>query len=359
VSIRAWLFLLTAALWSGCPVYAGQLQTGIKIFSTGGQQVSASVQIQAADLDLTSVGTAYTYKWKSSSGVLALTDVAVSLAAPGYDTSVYSLDLPFYWDSAPYSLFGVVTNDPYDDASVQRFIDAQSIDRASMTDIANVFSLHERSVRLFRQRKFIIDQGASPLPCDVVLAYYVVFSARELADRRNVRMDQTTEDAQAWLLGMINKSPPPRCFRKAGVSAAVIRTISQQLSLSESTFYGKLINNLDGLMATDFDTGCARAQTLLTIISGLPDDEYQAATAQNAVHLRTATDVALCLATKFRKQQKTQEPFANADVVTARKALGALDTLLPNAQGAEKKNGEGRRADLQVYMASSSNGRAQ
>jgi len=359
VSIRVWISLFTTVLWSSCPLYAGQLQTGIKVFSNSGQQVSANVLIQAADLDLTSGGTAYTYRWKSASGVLALADVTVSLSSPGYDTSVYSLDLPFYWDSAPYSLFGVVTNDPFDDASVQRFVEAQSIDRASMTDVANVFSLHERSVRLFRQRKSIIDQGASPLPCDVDLAYYVVFSARELANRRNVRMDQTTEDAQAWLLGMINKNPPPRCFRKAGVSAADIRIISQQLSLSESTLYGKLINNIDDLMTTDFDSGCARAQTFFTTISGLPDDEYQAATAQNAVHLRTATDVALCLATKFRRQQKSQEPLANADVVAARKALGTLDTLLPNAQGAEKKNGEGRRADLQIYMASSSSGRTQ
>jgi hypothetical protein len=341
--------LLACLTLASRTVKAGTFDTEVRPFGNASQLASATVAVQSTDLNLTSGTGSYSYTWKDPAGILAPIQVTVPQVPAGYVSLPYKLDAPFSWDSTRISLYGVASDDPVDNAHVEQFVEAIQPNQPYLSDAGNVFSLYERSRAIFSARKLNIDQGASFYSCDVAVAYYLLLSARELVDRRNLQVDPVTKDAQSWLLGLATKKPkPPKSFVQAGVKVSDVIALNNQLSMRDSIVYAKLTNQIDSELQTDFASACKHARVLLQTIRNLPSYEYQLATAQGSVHLRAATDVAYCLAVQFAQAKSGEQP-SREDAIAAKQAIADLDRLIPNASGPEQENAIGREADLRKY----------
>lgn len=258
------------------------------------------------DLNLSRKASTWEFSFKDPAQTLAAMTISVNSVPPGYESAQLEFSVPFYWVALPkIPMIAAVVNDEHYAQGTQDFLrDIIGIENKSVPDI---FLFNQRARHIFKARYDDLQtRSRSANEDDIRVAYWLLYTSRELVEKRLMVVDAITRLARDWITQQADDTGSrTRLFKKGTVEIGTLNDVVSVLDHRDSIVYNFVIQKLSALLqSTDENTlsdACGKIMTTRSaFINILPEDlaNYNGNFA-NSVLIHT--DAVICATRKVRQ----------------------------------------------------------
>jgi hypothetical protein len=303
--------------------HAGEIQIDIRPsdVSTLSPTLSSSPEIK---LDRKN-GQTWEFSFVSNSGVDGTLTVAIENPPAGYDRFRMELDVPFYLGTLPLRVAAAVSNDELNDTGAADFVHSVGIGPDSVSIAENVV-IHERARRYWLARSRLIDSHLRAANTDdVLVAYWLLYTTRNLIITNFVGIDDVTESAVNFMKTKVNDpTESGRLFGPSSVSTSVVSNLVSSIEARDSYLYYVIVNKLENHLRINDYSICDRIRALGDKVMQM--EEYQLAqfNGEYPTTLKSKSDLISCLAHEVALAIATKTSLPSAE-------LTEIDTAIYSA----------------------------
>jgi hypothetical protein len=240
----------------------------------------------------------WVFSFPSKFNIEGKLSIAIDNPPSGYDKFRMDLAIPFFLEqSLPFKIGAAISNDDLSDIGAADFVRSVGVGPAAGAIADNVLT-HERARRYWSVRSKQLDAGIHQANSDDIgVAYWLLFTTRNLITTSYVEIDEATYNATEFVKKKLNDPrESSRLFNPKIVSRDVASNLVASIESRDSYVYLSIVNKLEGRLKISDYSVCDKIQYLGNRVLQMPEYQLPQFNGEYPTSIKIKSDAISCIA---------------------------------------------------------------